>query len=69
MWKSNKDKVKVANKSKGPLGMVFFFAWVGALFYFEGVAYGFWGSILAFLKACVWPAYVVHAVLGLLHVR
>jgi len=67
MWKS--DKVKVVNKNKGPLGFVFFMAWVGALFYFEGIAYGFGPSVLAFLKACVWPAYVIHAVLGLLNIR
>lgn len=69
MWKANKDKIKVVNKNKGPLGWVFFTAWVGALFYFEGIAYGFWGSILAILKACVWPAYVIHAVLGLLNIN
>ena len=67
MWKS--DKVKVVNKNKGPLGWVFFTAWVGALFYFQGIAYGFGPSVLAILKACVWPAYVVHAVLGLLNIR
>lgn len=69
MVKIDKKSVKVINKGKGPLGFVFFFAWVGALFYFEGIAYGFWDSVLAFLKACVWPAYVIHAVLGLLNIH
>lgn len=63
-----KNSVKVINKNKGPMGGVLFAAWIGAIFYFEGIAYGFWPSVLAFLKACVWPAYVVHAVLGLLHI-
>ena len=68
MAKSAKKTAKVINNGGGPLGFVFFLGWIGALFYFEGLAYGFWDSILAFLKACVWPAYVVHAVLGLLHI-
>lgn len=69
MWKTDKKKAKMMKKGGGPLGFVFFLGWVGALFYFEGIAYGFWGSILAFLKSIVWPAYVIHAVLGLLHIR
>ncbi|HSX53519.1 MAG TPA: hypothetical protein VLF90_04095 [Patescibacteria group bacterium] len=64
-----KKSAKAINKSNGPLGFVLFFAWIGALFYFEGIAYGFWGSVLAFLKSIVWPAYIVHAVLGLLHIH
>jgi hypothetical protein len=68
MLKGKKDKIKVVNKSGGPLGWVFFTAWVGALFYFEGIAYGFWPSVLAFLKACIWPAYVLHAVLKVLNI-
>jgi len=69
MIKEGKKRAKVIKKGGGPMGFVFFFGWVGALFYFEGIAYGFWGSVLAFLKSIVWPAYVVHAILGLLHIR
>jgi hypothetical protein len=65
--KSNAQKVKVTNKG-GPLGFVFFTAWIGALVYFVQNSVGFWGFILAVLKSLVWPAFVLHAVLKLLAV-
>jgi len=63
---TKENRVKVINK-KGPAGFVFFVAWIGALVYFVGQVDGFWNIILAFLKACVWPAFVVYHVLLLLH--
>ena len=66
MGKDNK-KVQVAGRD-GAAGFVFFLAWVGALVYFVQQASGFGGLILAFLKACVWPAYLVYYVFRLLHV-
>lgn len=57
--------VKVINQ--GPAGFVFFVAWVGALVYFIGRVDGFWNIVLAFLKACVWPAYVLYHVLLSMH--
>jgi hypothetical protein len=65
--KSNAQKVKVVNKG-GPLGFVFFTAWIGALVYFVQNSVGFWGFVLAVLKSLVWPAIVLHAVLKLLAV-
>lgn len=63
-----KDKtIKVVNKG-GPIGFVLFVAWFGALVYFVQQSEGFWGFILAFLKACVWPAFVLHRALDLLHI-
>lgn len=50
----------------GPMGFVLFVAWIGAVVYFVGNADGFWNIIVAFLQACVWPAYVLYYVLGLL---
>lgn len=44
----------------GPMGFVLFVAWIGALFFFVGRVDGFWDVIVAFLQACVWPAYVVY---------
>jgi len=69
MWKDKEKRSKMMKHRGGPMRVAFFFAWVGALFYFEGIAYGFWASVLAVLKSIVWPAYVVHAVLGLLHIH
>ena len=61
------DKVVKVTNSGGMSEFVFFAAWIGAVVYFVEKASGFWGVIVGFLKACVWPAYVVHHVLGLLH--
>ena len=60
--------VKVIKQGGGPLGFVFFTAWIGAAVYFVQRVDGFWSIILAFLKACVWPAFVLHRVLELLHI-
>jgi hypothetical protein len=37
---------------------------IGALVYYVMHAHGFWGVILAILKALVWPAFVVYHLLG-----
>jgi hypothetical protein len=57
------NKTKVIHEN-GPTGWVLFTAWVGALVYFVNQAQGFWEVILAFLKACVWPAYLLYEVLS-----
>jgi len=65
-----KEHIKrVKNVQKGPLGWIFFTAWVGALVYFVQHSNGFGGFLLAVLKSLVWPAYVIHAVLGVLHLN
>lgn len=67
MAKAKDNTVKVIDKG-GPTGFVFFVAWFGALVYFFEQAVGFGGFILAFFKACVWPAYVLYHVLQLLNI-
>lgn len=57
--------VKVINQ--GPGGFVFFVAFIGAAVYFVSRVDGFWSVILALLKACVWPAFVIYHVLLALH--
>lgn len=66
MTKSNKT-VKVIDKG-GPTGFVFFVAWFGAAIYFVQQSVGFWGFLLALLKACVWPAYVLYHLMVVLGV-
>jgi len=61
------SSTKIIEKS-GPTGFVFFAAWIGAVVYFVGQVDGFDNIIVAFLKACIWPAYVLYHVLGLLNV-
>lgn len=54
-------KQQAANAmNKGGLGGAYFLAMIGAAVYFLQTSYGFWGSILALLKACVWPIYLIH---------
>ena len=64
-----KGKMKVKNVSDSHIGYVLFMAWIGALVFFVNLSHGFWGFILAILKSAVWPAYAIHAVLGLLGVK
>lgn len=68
MVKEKVGKVKVVNQENAA-GYVFFVAWIGALVYFVQQSEGFGGFIVAVLKSLVWPAYVLHAVLGLLNLR
>jgi hypothetical protein len=37
-----------------------FVGFIGAAIYFIGNSEGFWPGVLAFLKAIVWPAYLVY---------
>lgn len=61
----NSKTVKVIDKG-GPLGFVFFAAWIGALVYFVQRSEGFGEFIVAVLKSFVWPAFVLHRALELL---
>ncbi len=59
--------VKVINKG-GSLEFVLFVSWIGALVYFVQRSEGFGEFVLAILKACVWPALVLHRVLEILNI-
>lgn len=61
----NEKTVQVMN-NHGPSGFILFVAFIGAAVYFVQQSSGFWGFILAILKAMVWPAYVVFHALQLL---
>jgi len=61
----HEGSVKVIN-DHGPMGFVFFVAFVGAAVYFVQQSEGFWGFILAILKAIVWPGFAIYHVLKLL---
>ncbi|HRF28421.1 MAG TPA: hypothetical protein PL051_02160 [Candidatus Saccharibacteria bacterium] len=58
----NEKTVKVIN-DHGPLGFVFFTAFVGAFIYFLKDIQDFGDFIMAFLQACVWPGIVIYHVL------
>ena len=56
-------KGKVA--SNGGMGSVYFLGMIGAAVYYLHNSVGFGPSIVALLKALVWPAYLVYHLLGL----
>ncbi|WP_296630411.1 hypothetical protein [Rhodoluna sp.] len=55
-----KDRNNVTN---GGVGAFMFLAFIGAAVYFISKADGFWDGVLGFLKALVWPAFLVYEVL------
>ncbi|MFZ2126062.1 MAG: hypothetical protein WAV04_00945 [Candidatus Microsaccharimonas sp.] len=58
--------VKVIDRA-GPIGFIFFLAYIGAAIYFiQQSSGGFWEVILGLLQAAVWPVYVVYHVLVIL---
>lgn len=64
--KKNYNNSKAVAKN-APAGFALFVAWVGALVYFVGQVDGFWNIVLAFLKACVWPAFLVYELFKLVY--
>jgi hypothetical protein len=51
------------NVTNGGVGAFMFLAFIGAAVYFISKADGFWDGVLGFLKALVWPAFLVYEVL------
>lgn len=46
--------------STAPASAVYGLGFIGAAVYFISVATGFWVGVLGFLKAIVWPAFLVY---------
>jgi hypothetical protein len=44
----------------GPSNAVYGLGFIGAAIYYISQATGFWMGVLGFLKACVWPAFLVY---------
>lgn len=53
------------NKSQGG-NVVYGLGLIGAAIYYIGNAVGFWAGVVGFLKALVWPAFLVYAALKFL---
>jgi len=47
----------------GTSGAIYGLGFIGACVYFIGTAGTFWLGVLGFLKALVWPAFLVYAAL------
>jgi hypothetical protein len=68
----NLDKIKDWDKDccgskksnwSGCGGFGYFLGFLGAAIYYISTATGFWNGVLGFLKAIVWPAFVVFEIL------
>lgn len=65
--KDGKKHPKRAMHNTAAWGFPSFLAYIGAAVYFvQQTDGGFWVVVLALLKACVWPAYLVYHLLSLL---
>jgi hypothetical protein len=52
------------NANKGNTGSAFYgLGFIGAAIYFISTAGGFWEGVLGFLKAIVWPVFLVYGAL------
>lgn len=57
------DKKKNNKANQGVSGGIYGLGWIGALVYYISHATSFWGGALGFLKALVWPAFLVYELL------
>jgi hypothetical protein len=51
------------NQATATGGAVYGLGLIGAAVYYISVATGFWAGVLGFLKALVWPAFLVYEAL------
>ena len=54
------------NKNNFCGGGIYFFGFIGAMVYYIQTATSFWMGVLGFLKALVWPAFLVYELLKFL---
>ena len=59
-WEGKKTHWKCGHTGGGVYGLGF----IGAAIYYLQTATGFWSGVLGVLKALVWPAFLVHKLLG-----
>lgn len=62
--KKTKCKHDLANSCTG--GAIYGLGFIGAAVYYISTATSFWMGVLGFLKAIVWPAFLVYEVLKFL---
>jgi hypothetical protein len=59
-WKNAKMR---GGKKGGP--PIYFLGFIGAVVYYLHISSGFGSGVVAFLKALVWPAFLIYHLLGL----
>ena len=63
----NRFKIKKDNKKNNihcGCGGIYFLGFIGATIYYIQQSPTFWQGVLGVLKALVWPAFLVHKLLG-----
>lgn len=63
---ARKKMSKIKNNSCG--GAVYGLGFIGSAIYYLSTATGFWMGVLGFLKAIVWPVFLVYELLKFLAV-
>lgn len=53
----------MSSDKNGVSGLVYVLGFIGAAIYFIGQVTTFWEGVVGFLKALVWPAFLVYEVL------
>ena len=61
-------KIKRNVQQCGSASAVYCLGFIGAAVYYISTATGFWNGVLGFLKAIVWPAFLVYETLQFLGV-
>lgn len=58
--------MKSQNHGSGSASAVYGLGFIGAVIYFISTATSLWMGVIGFLKAIVWPAFLVYEALGAL---
>jgi len=67
MSEHDKHRARMAHRTGGPFGFIFFLGFIGAAIYFiHKTSGGFWEVVLGLLQAIVWPVYVMYHLLRVL---
>ncbi len=57
--------IKRCMSKKNSAGCFYGLGFLGAAIYYISAATGFWAGVLGFLKALVWPVFLVYKLLGI----
>lgn len=63
-WSKKQKCCSSGMESSSCFGAFYLLGVIGAAWYYLSVTTGFWPSVLAILKAFVWPAFLVFKLLG-----
>ena len=58
--------LRCCSNESGSSGVIYILGFTGALIYYISTAASFWIGVLGFLKALVWPAFLVFGLLKFL---